>query len=233
VQSIIGTNDEKTNFIIKGYGKMTIAADIKQATVSGRAEAVQNLVRQAVDGGIGLEEIVNDGFIAAMAEVGERFSKGDIFVPEMLVAARAMKMGMAVLEPLFLAGERHFLGKIIIGTVQGDLHDIGKNLVGMMLQGSGYEIVDLGIDVKPEAFVAAVREHKPDIVGMAALLTTTMKFMKESIDAIDQAGLRSQVKIIVGGAPVTSGFAGQIGADRYVPDAGAAIDIVRELKASK
>ncbi|MDR3560546.1 MAG: corrinoid protein [Negativicutes bacterium] len=212
---------------------MTLPEQIKEATISGQAETVKKLVQQAIDGGVGLEAILNDGFIAAMAVVGERFSQGDIFVPEMLVAARAMKIGMAVLEPVFVTSERQFLGKIIVGTVQGDLHDIGKNLVIMMLQGSGYEIIDLGIDVKPEAFVAAVKEHKPDIVGMAALLTTTMKFMKESIDAIESAGLRSQVKIIVGGAPVTPSFAGQIGADRYVPDAGAAIDIVRELAASK
>jgi 5-methyltetrahydrofolate--homocysteine methyltransferase len=212
---------------------MTLTEQIKQATINGQAEAVQALVRQAVDAGVGLDDVINNGFIAAMAVVGERFSQGDIFVPEMLVAARAMKMGIAVLEPLTMASERQYLGKIVIGTVQGDLHDIGKNLVIMMLQGSGYEVVDLGIDVKPEAFVAAVKEHKPDAVGLAALLTTTMRFMKESIEAIEKAGLRSQVKILVGGAPVTPNFAAQIGADRYVPDAGAAIDIVREVLGSK
>ncbi len=208
---------------------MTLVEEIKQATINGQAKAVQSFTQAAIESGVGLEEILNDGFIAAMAEVGERFSAGDIYVPEMLVAARAMKMGIAVLDPLITVGERKYLGKIIIGTVQGDLHDIGKNLVAMMLQGSGYEVIDLGIDVKPEAFLAAVREHKPDVVGLAALLTTTMMFMKETIEAIDKAGLRSQVKIIVGGAPVTANFAAQIGADQYVPDAGAAIDIVSAL----
>jgi 5-methyltetrahydrofolate--homocysteine methyltransferase len=208
---------------------MTLVEEIKQATINGQAKAVQGFTQAAIESGVGLEEILNDGFIAAMAEVGERFSAGDIYVPEMLVAARAMKMGIAVLDPLITVGERKYLGKIIIGTVQGDLHDIGKNLVAMMLQGSGYEVIDLGIDVKPEAFLAAVREHKPDVVGLAALLTTTMMFMKETIEAIDKAGLRSQVKIIVGGAPVTANFAAQIGADQYVPDAGAAIDIVSAL----
>lgn len=210
---------------------MTVVNDIRQATMSGQGEAVQDLVRQALDSGVSLDEIIGSGFIAAMGEVGEKFSQGDIFVPEMLVAARAMKMGLAVLEPVILTSKREFLGKIIIGTVQGDLHDIGKNLVAMMLQGSGYEIIDLGIDVKPEAFVAAIREHKPDAVGLAALLTTTMRYMKETVAAIDQAGLRSQVKIMVGGAPVTAAFAEQIGADRYVRDAGLAIGIARELLA--
>lgn len=210
---------------------MTVVNDIRQATLSGQGEAVQDLVRQALDSGVSLDEIIGSGFIAAMGEVGEKFSQGDIFVPEMLVAARAMKMGLAVLEPVILTSKREFLGKIVIGTVQGDLHDIGKNLVAMMLQGSGYEIIDLGIDVKPEAFVAAIREHKPGAVGLAALLTTTMRYMKETVAAIDQAGLRSQVKIMVGGAPVTAAFAEQIGADRYVRDAGLAIGIARELLA--
>lgn len=210
---------------------MTVVNDIRQATVSGQGEAVQDLVRQALDSGVSLDEIIGSGFIAAMGEVGGKFSQGDIFVPEMLVAARAMKMGLAVLEPVILTSKREFLGKIVIGTVQGDLHDIGKNLVAMMLQGSGYEIIDLGIDVKPEAFVAAIREHKPDAVGLAALLTTTMRYMKETVAAIDQAGLRTQVKIMVGGAPVTAAFAEQIGADRYVRDAGLAIGIARELLA--
>lgn len=210
---------------------MTIAEEIREATMNGRGEAVQGLVRQALDGGVGLDEIIGDGFIAAMGEVGQKFSRGDIFVPEMLVAARAMKMGLAVLEPVILAGGREYLGKIVIGTVQGDLHDIGKNLVAMMLQGSGYQIIDLGVDVKPETFVAAIREHEPDAVGLAALLTTTMKFMRETVAAIEAAGLRPKVKIMVGGAPVTAPFAAQIGADRYVPDAGAAIGIAGELLA--
>lgn len=210
---------------------MTLIEQIKQATIEGQGETVQKLVGQALESGLNLDDIINNGFIAAMAIVGEQFSQGEIFVPEMLVAARAMKMGVAGLESVIVGTERKYLGKIIIGTVQGDLHDIGKNLVIMMLQGSGYEVIDLGIDVKPDAFVAAIKEHQPDIVGLAALLTTTMKFMKESIEAIEKAGVRSKVKILVGGAPVTANFAAQIGADRYVPDAGAAIDIVGELVA--
>ncbi|MDR3562756.1 MAG: corrinoid protein [Negativicutes bacterium] len=210
---------------------MTLVEGIKEATIAGKGDKVQELARQALDDGISLDELINNGFIAAMAVVGERFSQGEIFVPEMLVAARAMKLGLAVLEPVVKTTQRKYLGRVVIGTVQGDLHDIGKNLVIMMLQGSGYEVIDLGIDVKPEQFVAAVREHQPDVLGMAALLTTTMKFMTDSVAALEAAGLRQQVKVIVGGAPVTPQFAKQIGADRYVPDAGEAIDIMRQLLA--
>jgi len=212
---------------------MASIEEIKQATMDGQGKTVQTLVRQAIEEGINLDDIVNQGFIAAMVAVGDRFSKREIYVPEMLVAARAMNMGLAILEPHIVGSERTYLGKILIGTVQGDLHDIGKNLVSMMLKGSGYDVVDLGVDVKAEAFVAAIREHQPDIVGIAALLTTTMKFMKTTIDAVEQAGLRSRVKIIIGGAPVTANFAEEIGADRYVEDAGAAGEIVRELVGKK
>ena len=212
---------------------MASIEEIKQATMDGQGKTVQTLVRQAIEEGINLDDIVNQGFIAAMVAVGDRFSKREIYVPEMLVAARAMNMGLAILEPHIVGSERTYLGKILIGTVQGDLHDIGKNLVSMILKGSGYDVVDLGVDVKAEAFVAAIKEHQPDIVGIAALLTTTMKFMQTTIEAIEQAGLRSQVKIIVGGAPVTAHFAEEIGADRYVEDAGAAGEIVRELIGKK
>lgn len=212
---------------------MASIEEIKEATMAGQAEKVKTLVAQAIADGTNLDDIVNKGFIAAMVIVGERFSKQEIYVPEMLVAARAMNMGLAILEPHIVGGERTYLGKILIGTVQGDLHDIGKNLVGMMLKGSGYEVIDLGVDVKAEKFVAAIKEHQPNIVGIAALLTTTMKFMKDTIDAVNEAGLRTQVKIIVGGAPVTARFAEEIGADRYVEDAGAAGEIVRQLVGAK
>jgi len=176
-----------------------------------------------------LDDIINEGFISAMSIIGEKFKNNEIFVPEMLIAARAMRAGLEVLEPLILAGERKYLGKIVIGTVKGDLHDIGKNLLGMMLQGSGYDVIDLGIDVTPDTFLAAVREHHPDVMGLSALLTTTTPFMKETVKVIGEAGLRDQVKILVGGAPISQRFADQIGADGYAADAGSAVELVKAV----
>jgi len=166
-------------------------------------------------------DILNGGLIAGMDEVGRDFKAGDLFVPEVLIAARAMQAGMNVLRPLLAESDVPSAGKCVIGTVQGDLHDIGKNLVRMMLEGAGFETVDLGIDVKPDAFVVAVQEHQPQFLGMSALLTTTMPGMKATIEALQEAGLRYKVKIMVGGAPVTAAFAEQIGADAYAPDAAA------------
>lgn len=208
---------------------MSVLTDIKEATMAGRFQQVEELVGRSMEEKISFDDIINDGFISAMAVVGERFKNGEIFVPEMLMAARAMKAGLKVLEPAVIAGERKYFGKIVIGTVQGDLHDIGKNLVGMMLQGSGYEVIDLGIDVKAEKFIEAVKEHRPQVLGLSALLTTTMRFMKETVTAIDQAGLRDKIKIIVGGAPITQRFANEIKADGYAPDAGSAVELVRNL----
>ncbi len=204
-------------------------ADILQKIAAklyeGEDEEVAELVQQALDAGKTPKEILQDGLIAGMDQVGKDFKAGDLFVPEVLIAARAMHAGMNVLRPLLTASDSPTVGKYVIGTVKGDLHDIGKNLVKMMLEGAGFETVDLGTDVAPEAFVQAVREHKPRIVGM----TTTMVNMKTTIDALQEAGLRDSVKIMVGGAPVTAAFAQQIGADAYAPDAATAVDVARKL----
>jgi 5-methyltetrahydrofolate--homocysteine methyltransferase len=195
----------------------------------GEDEVVAELVQEALDQGMAPEEILVGGLIAGMDEVGRDFKAGDLFVPEVLIAARAMHAGMNILRPLLAEGDVPTAGKYVIGTVQGDLHDIGKNLVKMMLEGAGFQTIDLGTDVEPSAFVDAVREHKPDLVGMSALLTTTMTQMKATIEALEEAGLRDSIKIMIGGAPVTAAFAEQIGADAYAPDAGSAVDIARSL----
>ncbi len=195
----------------------------------GEEDEVTSLVHKALDDGLDPQDVLQNGLIAGMDQVGVDFKSGELFVPEVLVAARAMHAGMAVLRPLLAEGSKIGAGKLVVGTVQGDLHDIGKNLVKMMMEGAGFEIVDLGTDVKPQDFVAAVREHKPDLVGMSALLTTTMVNMKATIEALQEAGLRDSVKIMVGGAPVTQEYARDIGADAFAPDAAAAVDIAREL----
>jgi 5-methyltetrahydrofolate--homocysteine methyltransferase len=214
---------------------MSIILEIQEQIAKGRVKPVEELVRKALDEGLSFDEIINNGFIVAMGDVGEKFKNGEIYVPEMLVAARAMKAGLAVLEPLMLASgsgyERKFAGKVLIGTVQGDLHDIGKNLVVVMWQGAGFEVIDLGIDVKPAVFIEAIEKHEPQVVGLAALLTTTMPAMAETIKAIAGAGLREKVKIMVGGAPVTQDYANKIGADAYAADAGAAVSLVKQIVA--
>jgi 5-methyltetrahydrofolate--homocysteine methyltransferase len=210
-------------------------ADILQQIASnlyeGEDEVVAGLVEKALDQGLDATEILQGGLIAGMDEVGRDFKAGDLFVPEVLIAARAMHAGMSILRPLLAESDAPSAGKYLIGTVKGDLHDIGKNLVKMMLEGAGFETVDLGTDVEPQAFVDAVREHKPNLVGMSALLTTTMVQMKATIEALEEAGLREQVKIMVGGAPVTEAFASEVGADAYAPDAASAVDKARELAA--
>jgi 5-methyltetrahydrofolate--homocysteine methyltransferase len=201
--------------------KMSLEA-IYEAVMEGDAPEAAIQVQAALDAGLAPGEILNKGCIAAMGEVGRLFEEGEMFVPEMLIAARAMQAGMNILKPFLAEGEVVSAGKIVVGTVSGDLHDIGKNLVGMMMEGAGFEVVDLGTDVKPTAFVDAVREHKPNLIGMSALLTTTMPSMTATIEALTEAGLRDQVKVLVGGAPVTQNFADSIGADGYAPDASSA-----------
>ena len=196
---------------------------------SGKAEEVAELVQKALDQEMAPAEILSGGLIASMDEVGRDFKAGDLFVPEVLIAARAMHAGMDVLRPLLTESDVPSAGKYVIGTVQGDLHDIGKNLVRMMLEGAGFEMVDLGTDVHPDAFVDAVREHQPNIVGMSALLTTTMVNMKTTVEALEEAGLRDSVKIMIGGAPVTAAFAEEVGADAYASDAASAVDLARHL----
>jgi 5-methyltetrahydrofolate--homocysteine methyltransferase len=196
----------------------------------GDAETVAELVQGALDAGMAPGEVLKDALLAGMDEVGRDFKAGDLYVPEVLAAARAMQAGMGVLRPLLADSDIASSGKYVVGTVKGDLHDIGKNLVRMMLEGGGFEVIDLGTDVDPSAFVDAVREHKPDLVGMSALLTTTMTQMKTTIEALEEAGLRDSVKIMIGGAPVTAAFAEEISADGYAHDAARAVDMARYLK---
>jgi 5-methyltetrahydrofolate--homocysteine methyltransferase len=200
-----------------------IIKEIYTNVMEGDANAITANVQAAIDAGIPVSVILNEGMIAAMAEVGRLFEEGECFVPEMLVAARAMQTGMALLKPHLKEADVASAGKVAIGTVKGDLHDIGKNLVAMMLEGAGFEIVDLGADVSPEKFVEAVREQKVQIVAMSALLTTTMPSIQKTIEALNAAGVRGQVKVMIGGAPVTQSYADQIGADGFAPDASRAV----------
>ena len=208
-------------------------ADVLQKIASklyaGEADEVAELVQQALNQGMDPNQVLQGGLIAGMDQVGKDFKAGDLFVPEVLIAARAMHAGMDVLRPLLAKSGVPSAGKYVIGTVKGDLRDIGKNLVKMMVEGAGFEVIDLGTDVAPERFVAAVREHQPQLVGLSALLTTTMMGMKTTVEALQEAGLRTSVKIMIGGAPVTDAFAKQIGADAYAPDAATAVDVARSL----
>ena len=206
-----------------------IIKEIYTNVMEGNNNAVKANVQAAIDSGIPVADILNEGMIAAMAEVGRRFEEGEYFVPEMLISARAMQTGLALLKPHLKTAEIASAGKVAIGTVKGDLHDIGKNLVAMMLEGGGFEIIDLGTDVTPEKFVDAVRNQGAQIVAMSALLTTTMPAIKNTIDALSAAGVRGQVKVMIGGAPVTQHYADQIGADGFAPDASRAVTTAREL----
>lgn len=208
-----------------------ILQTIAKNLYAGEEEEVARLVQQALDEGMTPNEVLKNGLIAGMDEVGRDFKAGDLFVPEVLIAARAMTAGMNVLRPLLSKSDVRGVGTLVIGTVEGDLHDIGKNLVKMMMEGAGFEIVDLGTNVKAADFVAAVRQHQPQIVGMSALLTTTMVNMRTTIEALVEAGLRDKVKVMVGGAPVTEAFAKDIGADAYAPDAATAVETARRLLA--
>ena len=199
------------------------------AVLEGDFDGVKRNVQAALDAHLDPNVILNEGMIAAMREVGTRFEAGEYYVPEMLIAARAMQTGMAILKPYLQQTDRKSSGKVVIGTVKGDLHDIGKNLVSLMLEGAGYEIIDLGVDVPAEEFVKQVTNIKPDIVGMSALLTTTMPSMKTTIDALTAAGLRNHIKVIIGGAPVTEAYAHQIEADGFSPDASRAVHVVNDL----
>ena len=202
---------------------------LSESVIKGEEEKVKELVQEAVDEGLEPSEIINQGLISGMNVVGKRFKEGDMFVPEVLLSARSMKGGMELVKPLLVEGDMEEAGVVLLGTVEGDLHDIGKNLVGMMMESGGLEVINLGTDVTAEEFVAAVREHKPGVLGMSALLTTTMLEMKNTIEVLIEEGLRDSVKIIVGGAPVTKEFADEIGADGWAPDAASAKDLVLEL----
>lgn len=206
---------------------------IFDAIVDGDDKAVTQGVAAALEAGIDPATILDSAMMAAMTEVGRQFEVGEAFVPEMMIAALAMKAGLAVLKPHLQPGSMARSGTVVIGTVKGDLHDIGKNLVAMMLEGAGFQVIDLGVDVKPEAFVTAIEEHQPDLVAMSALLTTTMAAMAVSIKALAAAGLRDQVKVMIGGAAVSELFAAQIGADGYAPDAGKAVALALALRAGQ
>lgn len=195
----------------------------------GKMEEVKKMIEEGLNEGGSAEDILKEGLISSMDRVGAKFKEGDIYIPEVLMAARAMHAGMAVLKPILSKSATALTGKVIIGTVKGDLHDIGKNLVMMMLEGGGFEVVDLGIDVPASKFVESIRQYAPQVVGMSALLTTTVMEMKNTIRAIEKAGLANQVKTIVGGAPVTETFAKEIGADGYAPDAASAVDVAKSL----
>lgn len=202
--------------------------EIYENVIEGNAPGVQAGVKAALDQGVAAEVILNQALISAMNEVGRRFEEGEYFVPEMLVSARAMQAGLGLLKPFLMESGVKAAGKIAIGTVKGDLHDIGKNLVAMMLEGAGFEVQDLGVDVQPEAFVQAA-QGGAQVIGMSALLTTTMNNMQTTVQALQSAGLRDRVKVVVGGAPVTDDFARKIGADAYAQDASGAVRTVRQL----
>ena len=199
---------------------------------NGRAKEVAEGTQKALDEGIGPGEILQGALIAGMSNVGRDFKGGILFVPEVLIAARAMHAAMDILKPLLAEADVPSTGKFMIGTVKGDLHDIGKNLVSMMMEGGGYKVIDIGTDVPPDKFVEAIKSESPDLVGMSALLTTTMPAMKDTLDALTAAGVRDQVKVMIGGAPVTQKYADEIGADGYGADAASAVDVARELMGS-
>ena len=211
---------------------MSRYAALYDAILVGDAKGSEASVRQAVAEGVDPRSLLDDSMIPAMSEVGRRFEEHEYFVPEMLIAARAMKAGLAVLKPLMTGDQETSMGRVLIGTVTGDLHDIGKNLVSAMLEGAGFEIIDLGVNVPPRKFIDAIRERQPQIVALSALLTTTMVGIKTTIDAIKEAGLRDQVKIMIGGAPTTQQFADEIGADGYSPNANGAVGVAKHFLAA-
>jgi 5-methyltetrahydrofolate--homocysteine methyltransferase len=206
-----------------------VLSSISTAVIKGEADDCAKLTHEALDAGLGAQDILDNGLMPGMDHVGVEFKAGNMFVPEVLRSARAMHAAMDILKPLLAETGASMAGKIMIGTVKGDLHDIGKNLVGMMCEGAGFEVKDLGKDVAPETFVEEAKKFNPDVVGMSALLTTTMRVMEQTIKALEEAGLRDKMKIMIGGAPVTQSFADQIGADGYAPNAAAATDMAKQF----
>ncbi|NLW55156.1 MAG: cobalamin-binding protein [Firmicutes bacterium] len=200
-----------------------------EVLLSGNSTKLKELIEAALQAGDAPQQIIKQALIPAMEKVGEKFKANEIFLPEVMLAARVMQSGLAVLKPLLTGEPMDNVGSVVIGTVQGDHHDIGKNLVAMMLEGAGFKVIDLGADVSAERFLQAWRQHQPQIIGMSSLLTTTMPKMKEVIDRLVDAGVRAQVKVLIGGAPVTQEYAERIGADGYAPDAGAAVEVAKQL----
>jgi 5-methyltetrahydrofolate--homocysteine methyltransferase len=213
----------------RGGMKMGEFKVLMEAVIKGDVNTAVEETRKALDAGEKVQDILDNGLIAAMDEVGERFSKGLMFVPQMLRSAKTMQEGMKLIKPLFEEAAVTAKGKVVIGTVKGDLHDIGKNLVAMMMEGAGFTITDLGVDVAPEKFAQSAQEVGSDIVAMSALLSTTMPAMPETIEALQQAGIRNKVKVMIGGAPVTERYAQEIKADSYAPDAGSAVVAAKKL----
>jgi 5-methyltetrahydrofolate--homocysteine methyltransferase len=213
----------------KGDTGMDLLQKISEELQKGNFNEVPKLTQEALNAGIHPAKILREGLIAGMDVVGERFRKDELFIPEVLVAAKAMHGGMEVLRPTLVETGVRLTGKIVLGTVKGDLHDIGKNLVGMMMEGAGFQVIDLGIDIPPEKFVEAVRSHQADLLGLSALLTTTMPRMKEVIQFLITGGIRNEVKVMVGGAPLTDKFAKEIGADGYAADAASAVQVAKSL----
>jgi len=208
---------------------MSIYQQISENLIKGKANDVKALVTQALANGEPPAKILNEGLLAGMSIVGERFKKNEIYVPEVLIAARAMKAGMEILQPKLVASGVQPIGTVVIGTVKGDLHDIGKNLVRMMLEGAGFRVIDLGIDVPAEKFIEAARQHNANIIAASALLTTTMTYMKEIVQALKNSELSKKAKLIIGGAPVTQSFCDEIGADGYAPDAASGAELAKSL----
>jgi len=206
-----------------------VLAQISTAVIEGHLEGMEDLTNQALGEGLEAQQILNDGLMKGMDHVGVEFKAGNMFVPEVLRSARAMQASMNILRPLLAESGVEMVGKILLGTVKGDLHDIGKNLVAMMCEGAGFDVKDLGKDVEPEAFVEEVKQFEPDVLGMSALLTTTMRSMEQTIKELEEAGIRDKVKVIIGGAPVTQDFADRIGADGYASNAAGAAELAKKL----
>jgi len=207
---------------------MSVFDDLSELVQKGKMNDVAELVKKAIADGLPATQILDEGLIKGMSIIGEKFKKNEVFVPEMLIAARAMNKALAILEPEMVKGNVQAKGIAVIGTVKGDLHDIGKNLVGIMFKGAGYKVIDLGVDVSGDKFVAAAKENNADIIGLSALLTTTMVNMKDVIVSLKAAGIKS--KVLVGGAPVTENYAKEINADGYAPDAASAVDAAKALR---
>ena len=208
---------------------MSVLSEIAELVQKGKAQEVSDLVLKALDEGIGAQQILDDGLLKGMGELGVRFKNNEVFVPEVLIAARALNKGTETLKEKLVDLEVKSVGRVVLATVAGDLHDIGKNLVKLMLEGSGFEVIDLGTDVSADKIVAAVNEYEPDVVALSALLTTTMASQADVIKALEAAGVRDKVKVIIGGAPITEAFANEIGADGYSEDASGAADVAKTL----
>ena len=212
---------------------MSVLDEISESLIKGKANEVKELVDKAIKDEEKPADILNNGLLKGMSIIGARFKKNEVYVPEVLIAARAMKAGMELLKPLLASAGVEPVGTVVMGTVKGDLHDIGKNLVCMMLEGAGFKVVDAGINVEPDKMVELAKENEANLIGASALLTTTMTNMKGVVDALKESGLTGKVRVMIGGAPVTQAFADEIGADGYAPDAASAADLAKELVAGK